>query len=253
MPNTILIDIFVAIIKNLNVITMEKIISVICADAQSQALLQEVSGRSNDYIKYLNMEDSGNGSFDESALTNKLKDSTLVIIVTSRCTEYSAKLAFYCKSSLKLLVLGVLPDVDAAKQFAQYADSATVIGNGADVELLAVMMQKVLSVTGQVNIEIGDMRAVLSNSGLFYYGYGIAEGKERCIDAVDIAVRDIDAKPRNIIAVVSSSQNCSFKICELTAMNSHLTEKFGNCDLIWGTNTDNTLDQKVGVFMLLGE
>jgi cell division GTPase FtsZ len=127
-----------------------------------------------------------------------------------------------------------------------------VVNSVADVETIAVMMQLLISVPGQVHVDIWDVRAVLKNSGLFYFGVGTAGGKDRCIAATQAAIEGLNINPINIIVVVSSSQEYAFTIGELTEVNNYLGEKFSKCDLIWGNNTDDTLDKKVRVSVLLG-
>ncbi|MBQ5575495.1 MAG: hypothetical protein IIT37_05565 [Bacteroidales bacterium] len=229
---------------------MEKKLSIIGVDAYGKAMLQELGGRGFRFINCVNMEDNGNGSFDESALATELKDNDLSFVVANNCSAYSAKIAQYCKS-LGILTLGLLPDADAAKQFLDCADSAMVVNSVADVESIAVMMHQMAYLPGHINIDIVDVRAVLKNSGLFYFGIGTAEGNDRCIAATQAAVDGVNIKPDNIIVVVSSSNEYAFTIGELTKLNDYLQTKFPKSDILWGNNTDVALDKEIRVSVLL--
>ncbi len=115
---------------------------------------------------------------------------------------------------------------------------------------------EIITVPGYVNVDFEDVKTVLRDSGLAIMGSGSAEGENRAIDAVKLALEspllnDNDIRgARNILLNISSGVK-PVLMDEIASVTDFVQEAAGNdCDIIWGNCTDETLGDKIMVTVI---
>lgn len=115
---------------------------------------------------------------------------------------------------------------------------------------------EIITVPGYVNVDFEDVKTVLRDSGLAIMGSGSAEGENRALDAVRIALEspllnDNDIRgARNILLNISSGVK-PVLMDEIASVTDFVQEAAGNdCDIIWGNCTDESLGDKIMVTVI---
>lgn len=99
---------------------------------------------------------------------------------------------------------------------------------------------EIITVPGYVNVDFEDVKTVLRDSGLAIMGSGSAEGENRALEAVSVALEspllnDNDIRgARNILLNISSGSKAVL-MDEIASITDYVQEAAGNdCDIIWG-------------------
>lgn len=115
---------------------------------------------------------------------------------------------------------------------------------------------EIITVPGYVNVDFEDVKTVLRDSGLAIMGSGSAEGENRALEAVSVALEspllnDNDIRgARNILLNISSGSKAVL-MDEIASITDYVQEAAGNdCDIIWGNCTDETLGEKIMVTVI---
>jgi cell division protein FtsZ len=116
---------------------------------------------------------------------------------------------------------------------------------------------EIITVTGSVNVDFADVNAVMKDSGIALMGTGRAEGEDRAIKAVKVALdspllNNNDIKgAKKLLLNISSSAKAKATMREVTAINDFVQSRAGNnADLIWGHSNDDALDKDICVTLI---
>ncbi|MFW5707371.1 MAG: cell division protein FtsZ, partial [Bacteroidota bacterium] len=103
---------------------------------------------------------------------------------------------------------------------------------------------EIITLTGGVNVDFADVRTVMSNSGVAIMGSGSAEGENRAIKAVEMALASPLLNDNNIrgasnvlLNIVSGKEEILMD--EITEITDYIqTEAGSTADIIWGYGKD---------------
>lgn len=115
---------------------------------------------------------------------------------------------------------------------------------------------EIITVTGYINIDFEDVRAVMKDSGIAIMGSGLAEGEKRAMEAVEMALNspllsdyNIEGAPNILLYIVSGGKEISMD--EVTEIIDYIQEKVGlKAEIIWGNGTDESLEEKIRVTII---
>ncbi len=115
---------------------------------------------------------------------------------------------------------------------------------------------ELITVTGYVNVDFEDVKTVIKNSGKAIMGSARAEGENRAINAIEQAMNspllnDNDViGATNILLYIMTGMN-DITMDEITEITDYVQTEVGdNADIIWGTGTDETLGNQIGITII---
>ena len=116
---------------------------------------------------------------------------------------------------------------------------------------------EIITVTGYVNIDFEDVRTVMTDSGVAIMGSALANGENRAVDAVQTALaspllndNNIEGANHILLYIASSSAN-EVLMDEITEITDYIQDEAGlTAEIIWGTGTDETLDDNISVTLI---
>jgi cell division protein FtsZ len=114
---------------------------------------------------------------------------------------------------------------------------------------------EIITKPGYVNVDFEDVNTVMRDSGVAVMGVGIAEGDNRAINAVNKALEsplleNQDIKGAQNILVNISSGKCEVSMDEMFLIMEEIQAAAGEADVIWGTYTDESLENEVSVTVI---
>ena len=115
---------------------------------------------------------------------------------------------------------------------------------------------EIITVDGYVNVDFSDVKTVLTNSGVAIMGSGEAEGENRAINAIEMALNspllnDTDIRGAKNILLNVSSGNEQLTLDEMGEIVDFLQDEAGlSANVIFGNCTDLTLDSKIRVTVI---
>ncbi|MCQ2203168.1 MAG: cell division protein FtsZ [Bacteroidales bacterium] len=122
--------------------------------------------------------------------------------------------------------------------------------------LAAKGLAEIISVHARYNVDFADLQYAMTNSGVAVIGLGSAEGPNRALDAVKMALSspllnnsDIRGAKHLIVNVMSGTSN-KLKMSEKGKITNFLREISGYSnqeELIWGAGFDETLGESIRV------
>ncbi len=127
--------------------------------------------------------------------------------------------------------------------------------NKAD-DVLAVAARgiaEVISITGEINVDMNDVKTVMSNSGLAIMGSGEAEGENRAREAVELALEspllnDNDIMGAKYVLLNITIGNYNVMMEEVFEITEYIQNAAGtSTDLIWGYGVDESLEERIRV------
>jgi len=127
--------------------------------------------------------------------------------------------------------------------------------NNADniLTVAAKGIAEIITVTGYINVDFKDVNTVMRDSGVAIMGSGIAEGENRAIKAVELALtspllNDNNIKgAKNILLYIASGSN-EVTMDEVTEITDYIQSESGStAEIIWGNGIDETLENKISV------
>ena len=138
-------------------------------------------------------------------------------------------------------------DLAISEAFAKADDVLTIGAKG---------IAEVITIPGHVNVDFADVRTVMENSGVAIMGSGIAEGENRAIDAIKIAL----ASPllnnneirgaKNVLLNITSGEN-EVTMDEMGQISEYVQEAAGmHADMIFGSCKDLTLGNSISVTII---
>jgi cell division protein FtsZ len=115
---------------------------------------------------------------------------------------------------------------------------------------------EIITVPGYINVDFEDVKTVMKNSGVAIMGSGFAEGENRAIHAVDMALsspllNDNQIKGASNILLYISSGTEEIKMDEVSEITEFIQKESGStAEIIWGNGTDESLGNKIGVTLI---
>ncbi|MFP4620203.1 MAG: cell division protein FtsZ [Bacteroidales bacterium] len=165
--------------------------------------------------------------------------------------------------------------IEGIHELGQYVDSLLVINNEklrevagnmklseafshADNILAAAAkgIAEIITVPGYVNVDFADVHTVLADSGVALMGTGMAEGENRATTAIEEALsspllNDNDITGTENILLNINSGNEEITMDEIGEITDYINAEVGaNPNIIWGTGTDETLENCVSVTII---
>jgi cell division protein FtsZ len=115
---------------------------------------------------------------------------------------------------------------------------------------------EIITVPGYINVDFEDVKTVMKNSGVAIMGSGFAEGENRAIKAVEMALNspllnDNQIKgASNILLYIASGQE-EIKMDEVSEITEYIQSESGStAEIIWGNGTDESLGKQIGVTLI---
>jgi cell division protein FtsZ len=115
---------------------------------------------------------------------------------------------------------------------------------------------EIITVTGYINVDFNDVNTVMRNSGAAIMGTGIAEGENRALKAVEMALsspllNDNDIIGAQNILLYLSSGNEEISMDEVSEVTDYIQQAAGStAEIIWGNGNDETLGDKISVTLI---
>ncbi|HQH18723.1 MAG TPA: cell division protein FtsZ [Bacteroidales bacterium] len=115
---------------------------------------------------------------------------------------------------------------------------------------------EIITVPGYINVDFEDVKTVMKNSGVAIMGSGFAEGENRALNAVEMALsspllNDNQIKGASNILLYIASGIEEIRMDEVSEITEYIQRESGSsAEIIWGNGTDETLGNKVGVTLI---
>lgn len=144
-------------------------------------------------------------------------------------------------------IFGDLSDVDA------FAKANDILLNAAK------SISEIITVPGHINVDFADVEYVMENSGIAIMGTGEAEGEDRALRAVQMALdspllddNNITGARAILIKISSTAGDARITINEINKMSAYVQEAAGSdeTEIIFGTCTDETLGDKISITLI---
>jgi cell division protein FtsZ len=115
---------------------------------------------------------------------------------------------------------------------------------------------EIITVTGYINVDFEDVKTVMTNSGVAIMGSARAEGENRAIDAVRMALEspllnDNHIKGAKYILLNIASGTSEVTMDEITEITDYIQNEAGmTADIIWGNCEDESLGEGLSVTVI---
>lgn len=115
---------------------------------------------------------------------------------------------------------------------------------------------EVITLTGEINVDMNDVNTVMRNSGVAIMGSGKASGEGRAMAAVTQALEspllnDNDITGANFVLLNITYGMDEVLMDEITEITDHIQEKAGmSAEVIWGYGADETLDEDLCITVI---
>ena len=115
---------------------------------------------------------------------------------------------------------------------------------------------EIITVAGYINVDFEDVKTVMQNSGVAIMGSGVAEGENRSIEAVDMALsspllNDNSIKGSDNILLYLASGNEEISMDEVTEITDYIQNEAGKkAEIIWGNGFDESLENNISVTII---
>ena len=141
-------------------------------------------------------------------------------------------------------IYGNLP---ASEGFSKADDVLTMGAKG---------IAEIITVSGHINVDFADVKTVMSNSGVAIMGIGEAEGENRAIEAIKIALsspllnnNEINGA-KNVLLNITSGE-CEATMDEIGQISDYVQDATGSkADMIFGSCTNPALGSKISVTII---
>ncbi len=115
---------------------------------------------------------------------------------------------------------------------------------------------EIITVTGRINVDFEDVKTVMQGSGKAIMGAGIANGPDRAVKAVEMALNsplldDTDiVGASNVLLYITSGKN-EISLEELHDITGYITSRTGeDANVIWGDGVDDNLDDEISITLI---
>ena len=115
---------------------------------------------------------------------------------------------------------------------------------------------EIITVPGYINVDFEDVKTVMKNSGVAIMGSGFAEGENRSVKAVEMALsspllNDNQIKGASNILLYIASGSEEIRMDEVTEITEFIQNESGStAEIIWGNGTDESLGKMIGVTLI---
>ena len=115
---------------------------------------------------------------------------------------------------------------------------------------------ELVTISGKVNVDFEDVRTVMTNSGTAIMGSATAEGNNRAIEAIKLALEspllnDNQIKGADNILLYIASGTEEVTMDEVSDITDYIQTEAGfEAEMIWGTGSDDSLGDKLGVTLI---
>ena len=113
---------------------------------------------------------------------------------------------------------------------------------------------EIITLSGRMNIDMADVRTVMTDSGDAIMGAAKANGQDRAISAIQQAldspllVSTNLSGAKNILLNITHSKECRITTNEVTIIRDYLSKQIdGSTKIIWGVMQDDSLGDNLGV------
>lgn len=115
---------------------------------------------------------------------------------------------------------------------------------------------EIITVHGYVNVDFADVQTVMANSGVAIMGTGFAEGENRAVTAIDLALtspllnnNDIKGAKNILLNITSGKEEVTMdEVSEITDFVTR--EAASNTNIIWGAAVDEKLGNQISVTVI---
>jgi cell division protein FtsZ len=115
---------------------------------------------------------------------------------------------------------------------------------------------EIITVPGYINVDFEDVKTVMKNSGVAIMGAGIAEGEDRALKAVELALsspllNESNIKGASNILLYIASGTEEITMDEVSEITEYIQNESGStAEIIWGNGTDESLGNKITVTLV---
>jgi len=115
---------------------------------------------------------------------------------------------------------------------------------------------EIITFAGGINVDLNDVRTVMTDSGVALMGTGTAEGENRALASVEMAMNSPLLNDNNIrgakdILLYIRSGNEEITMDEITEITDYIQNEAGStAQIIWGTGIDESLDKKIAITLI---
>ncbi len=138
-------------------------------------------------------------------------------------------------------------DLKVSEAFSRADNVLTIAAKG---------IAEIITVHGYINVDFADVETVMTNSGVAILGSAIAEGENRALDAVQMALNSPLLNDNNIAGAGNILINITSGTNEATMDEiGQITDYIQDCagdeaDLIWGNGVDSKLEEAISVTVI---
>jgi cell division protein FtsZ len=134
---------------------------------------------------------------------------------------------------------------------------SAAFGHADDVLTTAAKgIAEIITVTGYINVDFEDVKTVMKDSGVAIMGSGLANGENRAIRAIEMALNspllnDNNIEGANNLLLYISSGKDEITMDEVTEITDYIQEKTKNsAEVIWGNGIDESLEDNISVTII---
>ena len=157
--------------------------------------------------------------------------------------KYVDALLIICNDKLRLL----FGDQRLSAAFGHADDVLTNAAKG---------IAEIITVTGYINVDFEDVRTVMKDSGVAIMGSGLANGENRALRAIEMALNspllnDNNIEGANNLLLYISSGKEEITMDEVTEITDYIQEMTKNsAEVIWGNGIDESLEDNISVTII---
>ena len=144
-------------------------------------------------------------------------------------------------------LLDMQGDMKLSQAFGKADNVLTIAAKG---------IAEIITVTGRINVDFEDVKTVMQGSGKAIMGSGIANGPDRAVKAVEMALNsplldDTDIKgAANVLLYITSGKN-EISLEELNDITGYITSRTGeDANVIWGDGVDDNLEDEISITLI---
>jgi cell division protein FtsZ len=134
---------------------------------------------------------------------------------------------------------------------------SAAFGHADDVLTTAAKgIAEIITVTGYINVDFEDVKTVMKDSGVAIMGSGLANGENRAIRAIEIALNspllnDNNIEGANNLLLYIASGKDEITMDEVSEITDYIQEKTKNsAEVIWGNGIDESLEDNISVTII---
>lgn len=188
--------------------------------------------------------------WNRPAIVKELEDCEIVIFFAERCSVLTLYLCHtFNNESGKLTHLFVANNSEELINVNKYSIiNVTVCNHLETIEAYVRVVYEIIEYHGVIDIDFCDLKSSFQDASVVKFAVGIADGKNRAIDAVKLAVdRYQITGPKSILAYIGCSDEHEATIEEIGIINEYICENNPYSIFACGIYCDNNLGSKLKV------